>query len=86
MFGGFDPSTYLKVALAGIVLLIVIFIGILLIEHGSNTALEGVNRANEKAATNAEGAALNYDDCMRANRLWDYGAGKCGRSAKSSWN
>lgn len=86
MFGGFDPSTYLKVGIYAALLLIVIFVGMLLIEHGSNSALEEVNKTNEKAATKAEGAALNYDDCRRAGRLWNYGSGKCGGVASSGRN
>lgn len=50
---------------------------------GGKDALQGVERQNTKAGEKADDAAFDYDECRRANRLWNYVTDKCGGIAPS---
>lgn len=55
-------------------------------QDAADEALEGVRKNNEKAGQAAEGGALEYDDCRRAGRVWDFGNDRCGRNAPNNGN
>lgn len=61
---------------------IITAIGLLLYmvrENGKTTALQNIERQNNEAATDANKAALDFDACIDAGGLWNYGSGKCVR-------
>lgn len=51
---------------------------------GGEGVSNSIERQNNEAARRAHEGALDYDACRDAGRVWDFRAGKCGRSSPSS--
>lgn len=63
---------------------IILAVGLLLYmvrENGKTTALQNIERQNNDASTRANETVLDYDACLDAGRLWNFGTGKCVRRA-----
>lgn len=73
----------LSAIIFGIVLLVGIAVAVIKWnrDDAANDAREAVRRNNDKLGQAAEGGAIDYDDCMRAGRMWDFGRSRCGRTA-----
>lgn len=65
---------------------VVISIAAAIFHFGQEDALEDVRKQNEKSGKASDAAVLDYDECDRAGRMWDYRARKCGRIAPISGN
>jgi hypothetical protein len=78
----------LRLAIIGIIALAIIGVAGYVIhrerQDAAEEALEKVRKNNETLGRAAEGGALEYDDCRRAGRLWDYGRDRCGGVAPRS--
>lgn len=62
----------------------IVAVGLLLYsarEQGRNSALEDVKDQNNDASTRANETVLDYDACIDAGGLWNFGTGKCVRRA-----
>jgi hypothetical protein len=79
-------SSYIKIGLGLFALLIMAYVIHNVFNYGRDTALEGVRKNNERLGTEADKAALDYDDCMRANRMWDWRNNRCGGNAPNGGN
>lgn len=53
---------------------------------GGEGVSNSIERQNNEAARRADESALDYDACRDAGRVWDFGAGKCGRSTPGGRN
>jgi len=81
--------TYKLIGIGVVVLLLIAAAGYVIHtqrQDAADDALEGVRQNNDKLGQAAEGAAIDYDDCRRADRLWDYERGRCGGAAKGGRN
>lgn len=47
-------------------------------QDAADDALKSVRENNERLGREAETGALEYDDCRRAGRLWNYERNRCG--------
>lgn len=65
---------------------VLMFIGVSIYNYGGDNAIRDVEKQNQKAGNAANTAVLDYDDCERAGRVWDYRARKCGRTAIDNRN
>jgi len=65
---------------------VLMFIGVSIYNYGGDNALRDVERQNQKAGSAANKAVLDYDDCERAGRVWDYRARNCGKSQNGNGN
>ncbi|WP_245269646.1 hypothetical protein M728_000395 [Ensifer sp. WSM1721] len=46
-------------------------------EDGAQSIKNAVERQNNEAANRADTKRLDYDSCLAAGGLWNFGAGKC---------
>ncbi|TCR01053.1 hypothetical protein EDF70_10558 [Neorhizobium sp. JUb45] len=51
---------------------------------GGDSVRTSTERQNNAAASRADQGALDYDACRDAGRLWDFRAGRCGRTSTDS--
>lgn len=51
---------------------------------GGDSVRTSLERQNNAAASRADQGALDYDACRDAGRLWDFRAGRCGRTSTDS--
>ena len=49
--------------------------------QGATSVRNSIERQNNDAARKADDAVLDYDGCRDAGRMWDFGAGRCGRAS-----
>lgn len=73
MFSGF----YLKVIAAIAAVGVIIFILHKIRESGADSVRAAIERQNNEAGKAADDAVLDYDACRDAQRVWDFGAGRC---------
>ena len=58
----------------------IIFVIQMIRNDGAQSVKNSIERQNNEAAQDADIARLGYDDCVRADGVWDFGSGKCRRS------
>ncbi len=46
-------------------------------DQGAESVRNSIERQNNEAARKADDAALDYDGCRDADRMWDFRAGRC---------
>ena len=51
-------------------------------ENGAQTVRNSIERQNNEAADSADAKRFDYDACSVSGGLWNFGAGKCERSAR----
>lgn len=51
----------------------------MIFDQGADSVRNAIERQNNEAARNADDRRLNYDQCIDAGRVWDFGAGQCRR-------
>ncbi len=47
-------------------------------DDGAQSVTNTIERQNNEAAQRSDTARLDYDGCLDADRLWDFGSGECG--------
>jgi hypothetical protein len=52
-------------------------------EDGAQAVRNSIERQNNEAANSADAKRLDYDACSASGGLWNFGAGKCQRPARS---
>ena len=52
-------------------------------DQGAESLRNSIERQNNDAARKADDAALDYDGCRDAGRVWDFRAGRCIGTAQS---
>ncbi|WP_060530095.1 MULTISPECIES: hypothetical protein [unclassified Ensifer] len=55
-------------------------------EDGARSVITKIERQNDASGDAASNARSDFDLCLDRGGVWDYGAGKCRRSAARDWH
>lgn len=66
-----------RVIIGGLVLAGLIWIVVEIREDGAQSVTTKIERQNNEAASRAHSKRTDYDSCLDAGGLWNFGAGEC---------
>lgn len=66
-----------RLVIAALVAAAVIWLVVEIRKDGAQSAISKIERQNNEAANRAHSKRIDYDSCLAAGKLWDFGAGEC---------
>lgn len=68
-----------KILFGGLVLVAITWAVLEIRADGARSVLHAIERQNDDAANRAQEKRLDYDSCLDAGGLWDFGTEECHR-------
>ena len=66
-----------RIIAGGLVLAGLAWLVIEIRKDGAQSVTTKIERQNNEAANRAQSKRIDYDSCLDAGRLWNFGAGEC---------
>lgn len=66
-----------RIVIGGLALAGLIWLVVEIREDGAQSVTTKIERQNNEAASRAHSKRIDYDSCLDAGGLWNFGAGEC---------